>query len=336
MKNLIAALIILVFLPGCAQPAQTVVVPTATQPLPTTAPTVTLVPTPAPSETPMAIRSFKVIAYLTSAIVPEVIPYTRLTHINFAFLLPKADGTFAAFTDEWKLQRIVALAHQQNVKVLISVGGWGQEKPFAVLAADPGLRQAFASNLSAFVEKNNLDGADIDWEYPAAGQQGQDFLALVTALRQAMPAKLLSTAVVVAGQNAEGIPAETFALFDYFNVMAYDGPDHGSMDQFVSGLKYWRGRGIPTDKIVIGIPFYARPSETSYQKIIKTDPTAAYLDTITLSGAVNRYNGIPTVQAKTRLALESAGGVMFWTLDADAPGDLSLLKAIDETIHPKE
>jgi hypothetical protein len=31
--------------------------------------------------------------------------------------------------------------------------------------------------------------------------------------------------------------------------------------------------------------------------------------------------------------MERAGGIMFWTLEHDALDDLSLLKAIDDTVH---
>jgi hypothetical protein len=43
------------------------------------------------------------------------------------------------------------------------------------------------------------------------------------------------------------------------------------------------------------------------------------------------YNGIPTIQAKTRLALERAGGVMVWELSQGAAGEASLLGAIYRT-----
>lgn len=288
---------------------------------------------PGEAETTMTESSFRVIAYVTGAITPELIPYSRLTHINYAFLIPNADGSFAHLTNAWKLKNIVSQAHQEDVQVLISVGGWGWEEQFEMLAADPTARANFVQNLSAFVEEYNLDGADIDWEYPRPGQSAQNFLALIRELRQAMPDKLLTTAVVSHGETGDGVPGETFELFDFVNVMTYDGPDHGTMEQFNAGLDYWQGRGLPPEKTVMGVPFYARPTETIYRKIVEADPQAAYVDTTEFDGAAIHYNGIPTIQAKTQIAMERAGGIMFWTLDHDALGDLSLLKAIDDTLH---
>lgn len=290
-----------------------------------------------PTETPMNEEPpFRVIAYATSSVVPELIPYDKLTHLNYAFLIPNADGSFAPMANRWKLAQIVADAHEAGVQVLISVGGWGWEKEFAALAADPASRAAFVQNLTAFVEEFNLDGADVDWEYPQPGEQAEHFVALIGDLRRAMPDKLLTTAVVAYGANGEGVLNETFPLFDFINVMTYDGPDHASLTQFQAGLAYWQGRGLPPEKMVMGLPFYSRPSEALYRRIVEADPAAAYADAIEWNGVTNIYNGIPTVQAKTRLALEQAGGIMFWTLEHDAQGELSLLRAIDAVVRGQE
>lgn len=290
-----------------------------------------------PTETPMnEAPPFRVIAYATGSVVPELIPYDKLTHLNYAFLIPNADGSFAPMANRWKLAQIVADAHEAGVQVLVSVGGWGWEKEFAALAADPASRAAFVQNLTAFVEEFNLDGADVDWEYPQPGEQAEHFVALISDLRRAMPDKLLTTAVVAYGANGEGVLNDTFPLFDFINVMTYDGPDHASMAQFQAGLAYWQGRGLPPEKMVMGLPFYSRPSEALYRRIVEADPTAAYADAIEWNGVTNVYNGIPTVQAKTLLALEQAGGIMFWTLEHDAQGELSLLRAIDAVVRGQE
>ena len=115
--------------------------------------------------------------------------------------------------------------------------------------------------------------------------------------------------------------------------MTYDDFNHGSMEQFETGLTYWLERGLPPEKLVIGLPFYSRPSGTPFSKIVERDPAAALLDRIDSNGSEEIYNGIPTIQQKTERALAEVGGVMFWTLDYDATGELSLLNAIDETVN---
>ena len=73
-------------------------------------------PTPSP-------RPFIILAYATDGIIAELIPYEQLTHINYSFLTPKADGTFNPINNSWKLKKIVETAHNHNVHVSISVGG---------------------------------------------------------------------------------------------------------------------------------------------------------------------------------------------------------------------
>ncbi|MCA9948820.1 MAG: hypothetical protein KDE48_04190 [Anaerolineales bacterium] len=288
-----------------------------------------------PTETPMSRPTpapFRVLAYVTSGIVPETILYDRLTHINYAFLIPNPDGTFAPFANGWKLKKIVADAHAADVEVLISVGGWGWEKEFEMLAANPVSRAAFIKNLQAFVAEYELDGVDMDWEYPLPGESAQNFLLLSQELRAAFPDKLLTTAVVSYGANADGILSEAFPIYDTINVMTYDGAEHGTMQQFNAGLAYWQDRGVPPEKLVMGLPFYSRPNEVPYRKIVESVPEAANTDTIDWNGTAEIYNGIPTIQEKTHLAIDNAGGIMFWTLEHDALDDLSLLRAISDIV----
>lgn len=264
---------------------------------------------------------FRIIAYATGAVIPEMIPYDKLTHINYSFLIPNEDGTFQTLPNGWKLKQIVADAHEAGVKVLISVGGWGWDEQFETLAADAGRRAVFVEELASFVSAYDLDGVDLDWEYPDPGTSSQNFLALLEEVRQALPAgKLLTTAVVASGdEHGLGIPAESFEYFDFINVMTYDGGEvHGSMAQFEGGLAYWRGRGVPAEKLVLGLPFYAYPDGTAYYKIVNAFPEAAQQDSFEYYGVQLTYNGIPTIQQKTAIAMQQAGGVMFWTLEQDA------------------
>ena len=296
-------------------------------------PLATPVNIPAPTVTPV-LETFRIVAYATDGIIESLIPYDKLTHINYSFLTPKADGTFNQINNSWKLKLIVENAHKHDVKVLISVGGWGWDSQFETMAADPSLRSVFIQNLKSFVDEYQLDGADIDWEYPDAGQSSQNFLALIQELRSAMPDKLLTAAVVAYGDDhGLGIPPESFEFMDFVVVMTYSGKDHGTREQFDKGLAYWNARGLPKEKLIIGLPFYSEPNGVSFAKLVAEDPAAAQTDSFEYLGVTENYNGIPTIQTKTKFALENAGGVAFWALDHDAQGELSLVKAIYEIVH---
>ncbi len=298
--------------------------PTPVPPLPIQ----TEVPSPTPPPQP-----FRVIGYATDAITVELIPYRQLTHINFAFLLPRADGTFEPLLNSSKTKNLVNQGHANGVKVLISIGGWGLDSQFEELAASSQTRSTFVENTLKVLDEYGFDGVDIDWEYPDPGQSAQNYLALIRELRTALPDKLLTTAIIAYGdETGLGIPRETFDLLDFINVMAYDGPDHASLEQFQKSLDYWLNRGISPEKLVMGIPFYSRPGEIPFRKLIKNDPTAGLTDIAVYNGEQQRYNGRPSVQKKTRIALERTSGIMFWALEHDASGQASLLNAIYQVI----
>ena len=293
-------------------------------------------PTPSAVASPTSEKnSFRILAYATDAIIPELIPYKQLTHINYSFLIPNSDGTFAPLNNAWKLKNIVESAHEQNVQVSIAVGGWGWDAQFEAMAANPETRTAFVKNLVDVVDQYQLDGVDIDWEYPDPGESSQNFLALMQELREALPDKLISTATISYGdETGLGIPNEVFNIVDYVNVMTYDGEIHGSLKEFELGLNYWAERGVPKEKINIGVPFYSRPSEVTFANLVKEDPAAAALNSFDYLGSTENYNGIPAVRTKTEIAMQQAGGIMFWALDHDAQGEYSLVNTIYQTAHP--
>ena len=325
----------------------------AAPPPPTPPPTVppTILPTaipPTPTTTPEPKSSFRVVGYITDWGIP-VAPaqIEKLTHINYAFALPKKDGTIDFPANGWKLQQIVETAHAKNIRVLISVGGWGLDKQFEAFAASPELRAKFVTSLMEYVDANNLDGVDMDWEYPMKGASSENFLALMQELRAELDVRkklvpssnegLLTAAVAAYGDNAEGVPNETFALVDFLNLMAYadSGAHHSSYALAKKSLDYWNARGLPNEKTVLGVPFYASPRDVSFAKLVKSDASAAQSDYFNYHGTIAAYNGLPTMRAKTRLAMERAKGVMIWSINDDAAGDNSLLNAIVETTQGK-
>jgi chitinase len=267
----------------------------------------------------------------------NAIQYDKLTHINYAFALPTAQGGLTGVSSgDARLRSLVQAAHARGVKVLIAVGGWndGNDSAFEQMAANPGARTTFVNTLVNFVNAAGLDGVDLDWEYPEPGASAQNFGALARELGAAMRSrgKLLTAAVVANGYYGEGIPASAFADLDFLNIMAYDGGQpHSTYDFAVQALNYWVGRGLPRSKAVLGVPFYGRSpsSYVAYSQLVAWDSGAPWKDNV---GDVY-YNGIPTIQAKARLGLQQGGGVMIWELTQDTTGATSLLSAIAQVLQ---
>jgi len=279
--------------------------------------------------------SFRIIGYTPEwdTVVNEI-QFDKLTHINYAFLLPKPDGYFEDLEHPEKLKEIVSEGHAHGVQVLISIGGWGYDEQFEALAADPESRDTFVQGAMRFFNDYALDGIDIDWEYPEPGASSQNYLTLMRALRNALPAgKLLTSAVVSKGRLAEGIPAEVFPIVDFLNIMVYDNSetDHSPYWLAEDALDYWQARGLPLEKTILGVPFYGRPDGVAYHDLIQADPASANRDISDYAGKKIYYNGIPTMQRKTELALKRASGIMIWELAQDTTGESSLLRAIYES-----
>jgi GH18 family chitinase len=297
---------------------------------------VAVTPIASPSPTPVArTQPFKVVGYVTPAANIDAIDFSLLTHINYSFLIPRANGTTRPFGAPNHLRRVVAEAKKHDVKVLIAVGGWGWDKEFETLAADPAIRKKLANRVAAFCATYKLDGIDIDWEYPNAGASAARFTALAIDFRSALPPGALVTAAVLAdATDAAGISNEAVRNLDFINLMAYDGPrtNHSSYAMAERSLATWLARGIHPDKLVLGVPFYARPGGASYRTLLTNDPATASGDRILFRGVEQNYNGPATIRRKTELALQLAGGIMIWELSKDARGSDSLLRVIGETV----
>lgn len=271
---------------------------------------------------------FKVVGYLPSwAGAVNQVQYSKLTHINYAFVIPNGSGGLGAIDNVSKLQSLVSTAHANGVKVSISIGGWnnGDDSGFESLAANSGTRTTFVNNVLNMVNQYNLDGADIDWEYPNDGASANNYSALMQQLSTALhnQGKLLTAAVI--SNDGSSINANVFGYVDFLNLMAYDGdgPNHSPYSLAQTSLNYWIGRGLPKAKAILGVPFYGREPYTSYADILAGGGSP---NSDTWNGI--GYNGIPTIKSKTSLALSQGGGIMMWELSQDATGANSLLSAI--------
>ena len=299
--------------------------------------TAALALTPAAAQATVLPNNFRSIGYMPSwSGDVNAVQYGKLTHINYAFALPNGDGSLQPVDNPGKLSSLVSLAHGNGVKVSLSIGGWnnGDDSAFEALAANSGSRGSFVTNVVNVVSQYNLDGADIDWEYPDPGASANNYAALMQQLGSALHSrgKLLTAAVVSEGWYVDGIPTSVFGSVDWLNIMAYDGGSpHANYDWSVTNMNAWKSRGLPAGKAVLGVPFYSRPGWYTYAALVAMDPANANRDCTTVNGSQECYNGIPTIKRKTQWAMANAGGIMNWELSQDTTGSTSLVKAIYDT-----
>lgn len=272
-----------------------------------------------------------------------------LTHINLSFLNPDASGVFLVdgepFCSDGKtadIKYVVRKAHENGVKVLVSVAGGIIPEcsgDWALLIREPN-RTTVVNNLKSLVDYYDLDGIDVDIEGALLNTsiEAGDYTPFIRELRAVL--NPLGKLVTCATASYEGgmIPQSSFPYFDYINIMAYDNnwntnEHHASYEHAIRDMKMWLDLGCPPEKLVLGVPFYAHigtvgTGHATYKDIVAQDPNSAQVDAY----KDFRYNGIPTIQAKTEYAIKHGAGVMIWEISQDAPDSLSLLHAIGKKL----
>ncbi len=168
---------------------------------------------------------------------PSEIPVGKLTHIIFSFT-DVIDNKMAFRRPESgdRLKELV-IQKQRNpgLKVMVACGGWGGSGGFSDMAASADKREVFIQSVIDFINDYEIDGLDIDWEYPGLPGIGnpyrpedkENFTALMKGLREAMDAtgRKLTLTFAAAGWDKyfDNIEAdEVMKYADYMNLMTYD------------------------------------------------------------------------------------------------------------------
>ncbi len=268
--------------------------------------------------------------------------FSALTHLNIAFCNPDAQGELFCYIPDSEMKNIVTKAHNSGVKVMAALGGGGGCDGYLPLLDTPEEMAAFNENIMDYCETHNLDGIDLDIELGSADPIWTYYADWVTSLRVLCDERGYELSTATAQWVAVHVTPETFGLFDFVNVMAYDNDgsrtSHADMDFARSSLQYFSvQKQIPADKLVLGVPFYGRGytangaldwgSYVAFSELIAADP--ANYDADVYNGIA--YNGAPTMREKCALA-KGYGGVMIWELSQDARGEYSLLAVIKEEL----
>ena len=103
------------------------------------------------------------------------------THINHAFAWPNEQGEIEA-NDGMFDASIVEHVHNNNRKILISLGGWGNADGFASATFTHELRSVLISNILDLFVSYGYDGVDIDWEYPQTNEQRNNLTLFIAEL----------------------------------------------------------------------------------------------------------------------------------------------------------
>jgi chitinase len=231
-------------------------------------------------------------------LAPDEVDAAKLTHINYAFANIQDGRMVEGFARDAENLRVLTGLRARNprLKVLVSVGGWTWSKGFSDAALTAESRRVFCESAVAYVRRHDLDGLDVDWEYP--GLRGDDnphrpedrenFTALMRELRAELDAaagggrRYLLTFAAGAFPDflAHTAMSDVQEVVDFVNLMTYDFGVPGAEAEAaghnanllahpkdVNGLSAERAvrdflaAGVPARKLVLGVPFYGRAWE---------------------------------------------------------------------------
>jgi chitinase len=237
-----------------------------------------------------------VVAYVfpnDNLIQPGDVAAQKLTRINYAFanLVEGRIANGSAYDDK-NLAALVALKQQNpSLTVLVSAGGWLWSAGFSDIALTRERRATFIASVADYVTRNQLDGLDIDWEFPGLPgstnnfrpEDKQTYTLLLKELRKSfnhLEKKLRRPLylTVAAGASSDFLDhtemKKVQKYLDTVNLMAYDyyegsdpiaghhaplytnpaDPKKISADRSVHEFEQ---AGVPAAKIVLGVPFYS-------------------------------------------------------------------------------
>ncbi|KAJ2711218.1 hypothetical protein H4R19_003354 [Coemansia spiralis] len=225
------------------------------------------------------------------------ISWSSLTHANIAFAYASESGKISfvgnvvnsTTTSAQNARSLVADGQKNGVKMLAAVGGQGNfSAHLATALGSSAGRTAFVSSAVDFVNEYNLDGIDIDWEYPNSTADARALLSTLQSTRTAFDSsfgkgnKLLTITLYnhpYLGPNVPTVDYKPYAAaVDYGLVMAYDyfgnwadytAPNAPFLDvsfypgSFRNTTDAWLQAGWPASKLVAGLAFYGHSSIAS-------------------------------------------------------------------------
>ena len=279
------------------------------------------------------------------------------THLNIAFANPDRDGLLvrdggmtcmsggaAGNVTLVELRQAVTRLRARGAKVLLSVGGGSIPSCSGDWAAllGPGKREALAAELAGVVDAAGLDGIDIDieGELLTAIDRAGDYTPFVAALSAALKARGKLLTVATASYEGGMIPVSSIRYFDLVMPMSYDaigpswgepGSEHSTLAQAERDVALWRARGVPAERLALGVPFYGYGFGKYAPGGDFRSLLAAHGDTVLTSDVIGSacagcdyltFNAQATIRRKAELARARAGGIMVWEVTQDTDDQL--------------
>ncbi len=266
--------------------------------------------------------------YRVDGIGPEQVE--GLTDLIVFSVSPRNDGSLdASAWPKRRLDKARKLSNGAKARLLLAVGGWGRSAGFASMAGKAQSRQRFVKELADLCGTNGFGGVVYDWEFPRTPKEEASFDHLLRDTRLLFSPK--GRTVEIAVNPARPLPRDWMVNVDAVHMMSYDnGPRHATYEQAVTDLNAMAKLGVPSEKQLLGLPFYGRSmtnrgNTKTYAEINERFHPKRDQDE---AGGFH-FNGPDTLAKKVKLAKERGlSGVMIWEIGQDAKGKDSLLSTL--------
>lgn len=220
---------------------------------------------------------------------------SQYTHLHFGFGDISPDFQISV-GDEMSTYEFNNFRFIRGPKKILSFGGWAFSNDAATYdilrrGVQAGNRETLAKNIAKFINDNNLDGVDIDWEYPGATDipgtppgnpktEGLDYLKFLVVLKDLLPNKSVSIAAPASYWYLKQFPIKRISqIVDYIVFMTYDlhgqwdagnpnaqpGCDDGNclrsqvnLTETMTSLSMITKAGVNSGKVVVGVTSYGR------------------------------------------------------------------------------
>ncbi|TGO47191.1 hypothetical protein BCON_0289g00090 [Botryotinia convoluta] len=184
---------------------------------------------------------------------------TPYTHIVMSFAAITADFDIDISSTQSSFDDFIFLT---GFKKIISIGGWSFLTDASTYnlfreAVTPTNLETFAENIATFLTEYDLDGVNIDWEYPAE----LDILGIpVGAMDDGVYYALFLDELAVKVSSGMQISVCAPSSFGIFKGCPYEGclRSDVNLTETLSALSMITKSGVASSKIVIGVTSYGR------------------------------------------------------------------------------
>lgn len=238
----------------------------------------------------------QVVAYIfpqNSTLTAGQVDPQSVTRLNYAFANIQDGRMVTGFAHDPENFAFLTALRKQNPRltVLVSVGGWLWSGGFSDMVLTKESRDRFIQSAVDFITQYQLDGLDIDWEYPGAPGAGhafrpedkQNFTTVLSELRSRFDResrksgrKLYLTIAAGASPDwlshtemdkvARAVDTVNLMCYDYYepgsgpitghHAPLYTNPKDPDKVSAAASVQAFEKAGVPPAKLVLGLPLY--------------------------------------------------------------------------------